>query len=283
MSADLLPAESARLAELEAVVTDGLATFVTVGRALAEIRDSRLYRQTHDTFEAYCQQHWSLSRSRAYRIIEAATITESLSPIGDTPAPANEGQARELTGLPADTAAEVMRKAHDATAGKVTASAIRQAREDVAPKPTPTPSAFDASFDAGGEGVWDDFPDEDDEPAERDLLAEKIRAELEASDQTYRELAHESTPQPKRQPEPALSGDRLDRYDGEKRSAHLGAACVTLRSLTWQLPRRQFIEAWRSYPEGASPAQREQVGPDQFREYADALLTLATEWETTSA
>jgi hypothetical protein len=154
MSADLAlrSDESARLAELEAIVTDGLNTFVTVGRALAEIRDSRLYRGSHGTFEAYCEQQWSLSRSRAYRIIEAAGITEALSPIGDTPAPANEGQARELSGLPADAAAEVMRRAHEETDGKVTASAIRQARETLPPRPDPWAARVAAELAASDEG-----------------------------------------------------------------------------------------------------------------------------------
>ncbi|HEX6762895.1 MAG TPA: hypothetical protein VF094_08855 [Gaiellaceae bacterium] len=48
--------ESARLAELEHVVEQGLQTFVEVGLALAEIRDGRLYRATHSTFAEYCDQ-----------------------------------------------------------------------------------------------------------------------------------------------------------------------------------------------------------------------------------
>lgn len=167
---ELVPSEAARLAELEAVVTDGLQTFVTVGRALAEIRDSRLYRSTHDTFEAYCQQQWGLSRPRAYQLIEAAAITEAVSTNVDTPPPANEGQARALSGLPTDTAAEVMRKAHDATAGRVTAAAIRQVREEVAPKADP----------------W----------------AARIASELAASDEDYREQA--ATPAPV-EPSPAVT------------------------------------------------------------------------------
>lgn len=161
MTTDLVPAEAARLAELEAVVTNGLNTFVAVGRALAEIRDGRLYRTTHGTFEAYCERQWNLSRPRAYQLIEAATVTEALSTNVDTPAPVNEGQARQLTGLPVATAAEVMRKAHDDTAGRVTATAIRQAREVVSPRPAPSP------------------------------LADRIARELAASDDSYAETAAE--------------------------------------------------------------------------------------------
>ena len=52
MSAEI---EVARLAELELVIERGQKAFVAVGNALAEIRDQRLYRETHATFEAYCK------------------------------------------------------------------------------------------------------------------------------------------------------------------------------------------------------------------------------------
>ncbi len=34
-------------------------TFYEVGNALLQIRDERLYRQTHSTFEEYCREKWS--------------------------------------------------------------------------------------------------------------------------------------------------------------------------------------------------------------------------------
>ena len=43
----LTEAESARLAELEPIIALGMANFVVVGKALLEISDSRLYRETH--------------------------------------------------------------------------------------------------------------------------------------------------------------------------------------------------------------------------------------------
>jgi hypothetical protein len=55
--------ESSRRAELEEVIELGLATFITVGNALLEIRDSRLYRDTHATLEDYCRERWG-SRER---------------------------------------------------------------------------------------------------------------------------------------------------------------------------------------------------------------------------
>ena len=57
----------ARLPELEAVIERGLATFIEVGKALMEIQDGRLYRETHATFEDYCRQRWEMSRVHAHR------------------------------------------------------------------------------------------------------------------------------------------------------------------------------------------------------------------------
>jgi hypothetical protein len=85
---------SASLPELEDVIARGLETFVEVGGALMAIRDRRLYRETHSTFEAYCRDKWSMSRTHANRTIKAAVIAGELAPIGAIPA--NEAQAREL-------------------------------------------------------------------------------------------------------------------------------------------------------------------------------------------
>ena len=59
-------------------------TFVEVGNALVIIRDDRLYRAEHITFESYCRACWQMGRSRAYRLIEASAITEGVSTLVDT-------------------------------------------------------------------------------------------------------------------------------------------------------------------------------------------------------
>ena len=43
--------ESRRLVELEKTIEHGLKTFLEVGAALAEIRDKKLYRVEHSTFD----------------------------------------------------------------------------------------------------------------------------------------------------------------------------------------------------------------------------------------
>lgn len=88
--------QDARRDELEAVVEAGLRTFIEVGQALVELHDGRLYRATHDTFDAYVADRFGSSRQHAYRLIEAAKTAVAVSPMGVI---ANERQARALAGL----------------------------------------------------------------------------------------------------------------------------------------------------------------------------------------
>jgi hypothetical protein len=116
LSSGLTLTEQGRLAELEAVVERGLQTFVEVRTALMEIRNSRLYRATHPRFEDYLDERWGMSRSRGYRLMDAARVAELVSPIGDIPA--NEAQARELVPL--------LREGEEALVAAVPAGAVRR-------------------------------------------------------------------------------------------------------------------------------------------------------------
>lgn len=86
--------EKAELARLESVIERGLATFVEVGFALVKIRDSRLYCQTHSTFESYCRERWGFSRQRGYQLIAAAEVSTVVVSAG-LPPPETEREARE--------------------------------------------------------------------------------------------------------------------------------------------------------------------------------------------
>lgn len=137
--ATLNPGALVALASCEQRIERGLKTFIDVGQALAEIRDSRLYKGTHDTFESYLEGRWGMSRAHAYRMISAAEV---VSPIGDIegPKPTNEGQARALAAVPEPERAEVWREAVDRTDGKPTAKVVSEiAKERTAP-PTPAPA-----------------------------------------------------------------------------------------------------------------------------------------------
>ena len=91
-------ATSPRLAELEATIGRGLETFVEVGEALREIHAAGLYRETHSTFEDYCDQRWSMSRPRAYELMQSATVVSAIADTGAVP-PRNEAQTRPLAQL----------------------------------------------------------------------------------------------------------------------------------------------------------------------------------------
>ena len=72
-------AEMDRLKELENTIKDNLAAFFKVGLALCEIRDSKLYRRSHPTFEKYCRDEFFIARGTAYQYIESAMTMKNLT------------------------------------------------------------------------------------------------------------------------------------------------------------------------------------------------------------
>jgi len=74
----LTPEEQNRRVELERIIAENFGGFIRVGEALAEINKTRLYRDTHDTFEAYARECYELSRKRAYQYIEASVVVRGL-------------------------------------------------------------------------------------------------------------------------------------------------------------------------------------------------------------
>lgn len=104
---ELDPAESARLVRLERTVDRAVEVAGKIaGEALATIRDEKLYRMTHHTFEDYVGERWGFSRRTAYRMIEAATAAaeprkvEGLCQGGTNPQPAPAPAPRSAPGRP---------------------------------------------------------------------------------------------------------------------------------------------------------------------------------------
>jgi len=98
-----------RFEVLESVIDAGMQTFVHVGNALLEIRNSRLYRLEYDTFEDYCRERWGFKRSYAYELIDAADTMANLSGIPDTPK--SVSQLRPLTILEPEQQREAWQRA----------------------------------------------------------------------------------------------------------------------------------------------------------------------------
>jgi hypothetical protein len=76
-------AEQEQLNLCETIIEKGYNTFIEVGNALFEIRNNKLYREKHSTFEEYCKQKWQIKRQRAYELMDAASIVNTLSEISD--------------------------------------------------------------------------------------------------------------------------------------------------------------------------------------------------------
>lgn len=140
--------ESDALAVCEQRIAAGIEAFRDVVFALKEVRDRRLYREKHATFEDYCQTRWGFTRQRGYQLIDAAEAIASLptecQPVVDT-----ERAARELARVEPEHREEVVRKA--AEDGPVTSKAIKEAAAevevDIEPSPSPVISAPDVPED----------------------------------------------------------------------------------------------------------------------------------------
>lgn len=120
--------EQARsFAQNEEIIERGMATFVEVGEALRDIRDSRQYLHTHETFEAYCKERWDLSKPYATQLI-AAHDTVAIATTAELPAPRTESVARELAPLreDPDVLCDVWAKTIELHGEKPTAAQARQ-------------------------------------------------------------------------------------------------------------------------------------------------------------
>ena len=133
----LSKAERVRLSRNETVIQTHFATFQKAGEALRDIRDSRLYRETHSTFEQYCRDRWEMSKTQANRLIAAAKVVENIATI-TSPAVTEqitESVVRPLSGLDPSEQKKAFKQALAAApaATGVTARLVAQAAHDVAP------------------------------------------------------------------------------------------------------------------------------------------------------
>ncbi|OKH44160.1 hypothetical protein NIES2101_29075 [Calothrix sp. HK-06] len=100
--------------------------FYQAGLALKELRDKRLYRSTHASFDEYCKDRFAYHRSRYYQLINAATIVDNLQPCLQFVdiLPTAEGQVRPLVPLDPDEQRLAWTQAVKATDGKVPSARV---------------------------------------------------------------------------------------------------------------------------------------------------------------
>lgn len=129
----LSASEKARLQKLESVVQENLYGYMEMGKALMEIRDSRLYRASYVSFEDYLKHRWtslqSMGARYAHALIAAAKVSEQVKEAG-LPIPDNFSQARELVKTPEGARLDVWRTVNEnADGGPVTGKTIKAVRE----------------------------------------------------------------------------------------------------------------------------------------------------------
>lgn len=135
----LAVAEAQSFVRCEAIIERGMRTFAEVGNALVEIRDGRLYRETHASFEAYCRERWQMGKPQAHRVIVAAEVAEvAAAAVPTGTAPANEAVARELAPLreQPEQLREAWSEAVEEFGEQPTAAQVHGIVERRAPRPT---------------------------------------------------------------------------------------------------------------------------------------------------
>lgn len=110
ITTELTDIEKVKLAECEQIISRNLGAWFETGKAWAYIRDNRLYRETHKTFEKYFKDKWDIGKSKAYYEIagyetvcllesKMSTIVDKNNSDDEKILPVNEAQARPLTKL----------------------------------------------------------------------------------------------------------------------------------------------------------------------------------------
>jgi hypothetical protein len=127
--------ELAALAAAEERIRKGIAAFSDAGEALAMIRDRKLYRATHMSFDTYVMARWKIGTDYAAKLIAAAVICQEMTSNG-LPAPAREIHARQLKRVEPAHRPQVWQAALDAAGGDPEAVTAEAIAEIAAPRRT---------------------------------------------------------------------------------------------------------------------------------------------------
>ncbi|BAT56731.1 unknown protein (plasmid) [Nostoc sp. NIES-3756] len=121
------------------------SAFVEAGKALKELRDRRLYRSTHKTFEEYCKDRFGYSRRQPYLLMDAAVVFDNLKEKCDPMdhiLPTNERQVRPLINLKPSQQQKVWQRAVKEAGGKIPSGRIVQDIVDKIRDRTPVPNPY---------------------------------------------------------------------------------------------------------------------------------------------
>ena len=101
--------------------------FHEAGKALRELRDRRLYRNSHKTFEEYCRDRFGFSRQNANYFIAGAGVVDNLLNLTKNlcqTLPTKFEQVRHLTTLDPDDQCQIWQEAVEEAGGRVPSGRI---------------------------------------------------------------------------------------------------------------------------------------------------------------
>jgi hypothetical protein len=141
--------DQADFARLDGVVRRGLATFIEVGHALAEIRDRELWRTgDHPSWAAYCIAVGGLTKIHANRLIKGSEVSSNIAEVKPTGftcpnvTPRSEWQIRPLHRLPdAEKQGIAWYRAVERANGQPTEKMVSDVVAELMADETPTPSS----------------------------------------------------------------------------------------------------------------------------------------------
>ncbi len=141
--------ERERFVTLERQVEE---SFLTAARALREINERRLYRESYPTFEDYIRDRFDFTKRLAYYYIDAANIADNLSgsELKVHIMPTSETQLRPLKSLPPERQRIVWGKSVERADGKAPSGAlVRQTKEELFPSDGNGKASPPLSFEVG--------------------------------------------------------------------------------------------------------------------------------------
>jgi hypothetical protein len=121
---ELSPSEESERLHLERLVE---RSFYTAGKALQRLRDLRLYRNTHRSFDAYVKERFGYGKNNANMKILASGVVDELEKMttnGGLILPTSERQVRPLTVLEPEEQRAAWREAVELAGGGVPPSRV---------------------------------------------------------------------------------------------------------------------------------------------------------------
>lgn len=100
---ELSPLSASEIEERDELENTVSQAFYVAGQALKVLRDKKLYRETHATFEAYIRDRFGYTKRKVYYLIDAVEVVNNLKsePLVHF-LPTNERQCREVAKLPVE-------------------------------------------------------------------------------------------------------------------------------------------------------------------------------------